>query len=152
MKPRYTFLLVCVAIMLLFSCTKDSGPYVIYEEIVNEPINNGGTNQPNIPDPTIYAYTISYNTHVKNMLQQNCVQACHSPQHPKLDLRPQVSYNQLLTDGFSAPYVNSTNPEQSSLYLHLAGVYTLMPQGGPKLSQGKIDTVYTWIAQGTLNN
>lgn len=152
MKSKYIFLLASLVMVFLFSCTKDSGPYVVYEEIIAEPINKGDTNEPTIPDPTIYTYTISYNTDVKPMLQQNCVQACHSPQHPKLDLRPQVSYNQLLTDGFSAPYVNSTSPAQSSLYLHLAGVYTLMPQGGPKLSQGKIDTVYTWIAQGALNN
>lgn len=153
MKSSVTFILASVALMLLFSCTKDSGPYVVYEEITNTPpVNNGGTNEPTIPDPTIYAYTISFGTHVKPMLQQNCVQACHSPQHPKLDLRPQVSYDQLLIDGFSAPYVDTLNPQQSSLYLHLAGVYTLMPQGGPKLLQGKIDTVYTWIAQGALNN
>lgn len=137
---------------LFFSCEKDSGPYII--EIPKEEKSNNDTiiTDPIIPTPTVYPYTISYETHVKPVFQQNCIQACHNPQHPKLDLRPSVSYAQLLTDGFSAPYVNITNPNQSILYLHLAGVYTLMPQGGPKLSQGQIDTVYTWIAQGALNN
>jgi hypothetical protein len=154
MKTILFITLFLLLFSLFFSCEKDSGPYVavLGNPIDTTKIDTNGTGQPTIPDPTIYSYSISYGTHVKPVFQQNCIQACHNPQHPKLDLRPSVSYAQLLTDGFSAPYVNTINPEQSSLYLHLAGVYTLMPQGGPKLSQGQIDTVYTWIAQGALNN
>lgn len=154
MKTILFIALFLLLFSLFFSCEKDSGPYVAAIEIVADTtkIDTNGTGQPTIPEPTIYSDSIFYGTHVKPVFQQSCVQACHNPQHPKLDLRPSVSYAQLLTDGLNAPYVNITNPEQSSLYLHLAGVYTLMPQGGPKLSQGKIDTIYTWIAQGALNN
>ena len=152
MKKIVYTLIICFVFPFLTSCEKDSGPYIT--DIPIEEISNNDTivTGPTIPDPTIFSYTISYGTHIKPMLSQNCVQACHNPQHPKLDLRQNVSYAELLTDGFSAPYVNTLTPNQSILYLHLVGIYTLMPQGGPKLSQGKIDSVYTWIAQGALNN
>jgi hypothetical protein len=147
MKRTISLIILTVfALTVFFSCDKDSGPYII--EIPNEEgTNNDTTTTPTVPDPTVFSYSISYGSDIKPLLQQNCVQSCHNSQHPKLDLRPQVSYDQLLTDGFSAPYVDIINPNQSLLYLHLAGIYTLMPQGGPQLSQGKIDSVYTWISQ-----
>lgn len=153
MKKFILVLIIAISYGVLSSCEKDIGPYIAESDSTLLPIDTSSNpQQDTIPDPTIFPYTISYNNHIKQMLAQNCVQACHSPQHPKLDLRPPVSYDQLLTDGFSAPYVNTTSPDQSILYLHLAGIYSLMPQGGPKLSQGKIDSVYTWIAQGAQNN
>ena len=151
-KITYIYTVISLLILALYSCEKDSGPYIVelpHEELINNDTNTTG---PTIPDPTVFTYTISYDTDIKPIFSQNCVQACHNPQHPKLDLRPNVSYAELLTDGFSAPYVNVATPNQSILYLHLAGIYSLMPQGGPQLSQGKIDSVYTWISQGALNN
>ena len=139
-------------LIILSSCEKDSGPYIVKMPYEEEITNDTTTTTPTIPSPTVFTYTISYGSDIKPMLSQNCVQSCHNTQHPKLDLRQQVSYDQLLTDGFSAPYVNTVTPNQSILYLHLAGIYTLMPQGGPQFSQGKIDSVYTWITQGALNN
>lgn len=148
-KTNYIHIISIFALFTFYSCIKDSGPY--FKVIPIEEVDNSPTISV-VPEPTVYSYTILYGTDIAPMLQQSCVQNCHSPQHPKLDLRPQVSYAQLLTDGFSAPYVNVGTPNQSILYLHLVGLYSLMPQGGPALSQGKIDSVYTWISQGALNN
>lgn len=137
-------LLALVTLLMFTSCLSDKGPYIVRPEVV-VPVDT-------LPKPTVFPYTISFTTHIRKIFTRNCVMGCHNPSHPKLDLRPPVAYAQLLTDGFSAPYVNPVNPEHSNLYLHLAGVYELMPRGGPKLPQPTIDTVYTWIAQGALNN
>lgn len=153
---RNTIIISALTIIAGFfiACEKDQGPYILTPLVVEDTTTTTPPPPPPPPmdTPTVFTYTISYGTDISPMLQQNCVQACHNQNHPKLDLRPQASYNQLLTDGVSAPYVNTTTPIQSLLYLHLAGVYTLMPEGGPALSQGKIDSVYTWISQGALNN
>ena len=135
--------------VMFFSCAKDEGPFVKYIPPVNDTVPDV---QDSIPAPTAYSYTISFWTDVKPIFTGNCVMMCHNMEHPKLDLRPPVAYDQLLTDGSSAPYVIPMAPAPSNLYLHLNGEYALMPQGGSKLSQGKIDTVYTWIAQGALDN
>lgn len=144
-----TVIIIVLTLFWLNSCDKDKGPYFIENIYIPQDTT---TPPPTVTPPTVFSYSISYNNDIKFMFQESCVQQCHNQQHPKLDLRPQVSYNQLLTDGLNAPYVNTISPEQSSLYLHLAGIYTLMPLNGPALSQGKIDTVYTWISQGALNN
>jgi hypothetical protein len=150
-----SFSLAVILSIIIFSCAKDEGPF-IKKSITPIPQDTTPTPQDTtpttMPEPTVFPYTISFNTDVKPIFPASCVQGCHNPNHPKLDLRPNVAYNQLLTAGVSAPYVNVPMPKQSILYLHLVGVYTLMPKGGPKLSQGKIDTVYTWITQGALDN
>jgi len=150
------FFLVGTFSIMVFSCAKDEGPFIKKTATVPTPKDTvptpKDTTPSTIPEPTVFPYTILFNTDVKPIFPASCVQGCHNPNHPKLDLRPNVAYKQLLTDGFSAPYVNVSTPKQSILYLHLVGVYTLMPKGGQKLSQGKIDTVYTWITQGALDN
>lgn len=135
--------------LLLFSCAKDEGPFVNNTNTGNTITD---TTIITIPEPTVYSYPISFGTDVKPIFPASCVMGCHNPQHPKLDLRPPVAYDQLLTDGASAPYVNVTDPKLSILYLHLVGIYTPMPLDNPKLPQGQIDTIFTWISQGALNN
>ena len=151
MKTHYTYLvrlLPLVITIFLFSCAKDEGPFVVKDAMGPlDPIPSNG-----IPDPTVFSYPISFASDIKPIFQASCLQGCHNPNHPTLDLRPSVAYNQLTSLGVNAPYVNATNPESSSLYLHLVGVYTPMPKNNAQLSQGLIDTVYTWIYQGTLNN
>ncbi len=139
---------IALLIFFLQSCAKDEGPFVR----VTPSANNDTTDIPQIPEPTVFPYTISFTNHVRPLFPASCVQGCHNPSRAKLDLRPSVAYDQLLTDGFSAPYVDTLMPKISVLYKHLTGEYTLMPMGGPKLSQGMIDTVYNWIVQGALNN
>lgn len=135
--------------ILMSSCAKDEGPFVIIDPNIEDTTSHPPDT---IPEPSIFPYLISFNSDVKPIFPAGCIMACHNPNHPKLDLRPPVAYEQLLTAGAGAPYVNVDHPKHSTLYLHLVGVYELMPQGGPKLSQGKIDTVFTWIYQGALNN
>ncbi|MBP8725846.1 MAG: hypothetical protein KBF37_04305 [Saprospiraceae bacterium] len=129
----------------LTSCEKDQGPLIL------EGHGDHGHSCDTVVDPPA-GDTLSYNNFIKPMLAKGCVQGCHNPSHPKLDLRPPVSYNQLLTDGYHAPYVDPANPESSLLIRHLRGEELLMPQGGPAWPSEKIDSVLLWIRQGALNN
>jgi hypothetical protein len=148
MKNKVKIFFSVLAIILMISCAKDEGPFVR--------VSTSNTNKPNdsikIIEPTVLPFTIRFNDHIKPIFRSNCIQGCHSPSHPKLDLRPPVAYNQLLTLGKSAPYVNPAEPKKSILYLHLVGIRLPMPKDKPKLSQATIDTVYTWISQGAANN
>jgi hypothetical protein len=139
---------------LFFACAKDEGPFIKKTPSVpvTDTLPNNNDTVITIPEPTVYTYSIGFSTHVKPIFQASCIMGCHNSNHPYLDLRPPVAYNELLTTGASAPYVNTGMPKLSVIYKHLVGIYTLMPKGGPKLPQGKIDTVYTWISQGALNN
>lgn len=148
-RIKHVLLSILFLLQLSFfiSCDKDSGPYIKIIKNLNDTLDLD-----TIPEPTVYPYSIKFGADIKPIFTGNCVRACHNPSHPKLDLRPPVVYKQLLTDGKSAPYVNIVTPKQSLLYLHLTGIYTLMPKDGPKLSQGKIDSVFTWISQGAIDN
>ncbi len=153
-RLAFVFTTICI---VLFACAKDEGPFV--KKITqNPPPNDTVPKNPNdtipnpIPEPTVFPYTIRFGADIKPLFQASCISGCHNMHHPKLDLRPPVAYNQLLSNGSSAPYVNVSTPKHSILYLHLVGVYTLMPKNGQKLPQGQIDTVFTWISQGALNN
>lgn len=94
--------------------------------------------------------TISYSTQVQPIFDENCIN-CHNETHSKLDLRSSVSYSELLYTGFSASYVNTTNPDLSNLYMHLTGTLSQMPPSSP-LSQTDKDIIYYWIAQGAVSN
>ena len=133
MMKGITYLIIGLTmIILLFACNKDKGPFFIEEADISE------------------IDTVSYSTHIQPIFDMNCV-ACHNASHAKLDLLTSVSYNELLTTGFSAPYVNTTNPEQSNLYLHLTGALSIMPPAG-SLSLNDQELVLLWITQGALNN
>lgn len=150
--------LLAIGIVLFHpSCSKDEGPFIIAPVGTTTPsdsthLTDTVNNKDSTNSPTVYTYTILYSVHVKPLLAFKCVQGCHNPSHPKLDLRPPVSYVELLTDGASAPYVDTIQPGNSIIHKHLTGEYTPMPKDGPSLSQGKIDTIYTWISQGAKNN
>ena len=148
MKNYIISIIIFSLIILIISCAKDKGPLV--RKTTNAP--NKPIDSINIPEPTILPITISFNNHIKPVFKNNCIQGCHNPSHPKLDLRPPVAYNQLLTLGKSAPYVNPAEPKKSILYLHLVGIRHPKPKDKPKLQQAAIDTVYTWIYQGAAND
>ena len=116
----------------VYSCTKDKGPFTPSKVDTSE------------------IDTVSFTTHVQPIFDASCI-SCHNASHSKLDLQPAVSYNQLLTGGFSAPYVDTANPTQSNIYLHLTGALSIMPPSG-SLPDGNIDVVLLWIEQGALNN
>ena len=148
MKNQNIFILIFSLILFIISCSKDKGPLVRKTNKLPDKPNDSI----NILEPTILPITISFNNHLKPVFKNSCIQGCHTPSHPKLDLRPPVAYNQLLTLGKSAPYVNPAEPKKSILYLHLVGIRLPMPKDKPKLYQSAIDTVYTWIVQGAANN
>lgn len=161
------FMSLPILLLISQSCEKDQGPFIVTppntapqdtntnKDTTKTPVDTTDTNKPIvIPEPTQYSYLISFNTHVKPILQTNCMgSTCHNPKHPDgLDLRPQAAYNSIWLNGKNAPYVDTLQPKNSILYLHLVGIRTPMPKDLPKLAQGKIDTIYTWIAQGAYNN
>ena len=125
------FLVVCFLITVMFgSCTKDQGPLII---------------QPApIPGDTM----ISFTRDIQPLFDAMCIR-CHNEWHPFLDLRSCCSYEQLLTSGHLAPYVDSLDPENSILIGRLRGVeFPLMPPDGGRVSEGMIDTIKVWILQG----
>jgi hypothetical protein len=119
-------------IILLFACNKDEGPFI-----------SGGIDVSEID-------TVSYSTHIQPIFDANCI-SCHNASHAKLDLQQAISYDQLLTDGFSASYVDTANPAQSNLYLHLTGGLAIMPPSGALLQTDQ-DLILLWIDQGASNN
>lgn len=132
MKTINIITLIIISLLFLLSCNKDKGPYLSSSTNFNE------------------KDTVSYSQHIQPLLDANCI-SCHNASHSKLDLQSAVSYNQLLTDGFSAPYVDTANPSQSNLYLHLTGALSLMPPAGA-LSLNDQELFLLWIEQGAENN
>lgn len=133
MMKRITYFIIGLTMaILLFACNKDKGPF-----------ETGGVDVSEID-------SISYTTHIQPIFDVNCV-ACHNASHSKLDLQTAVSYTQLLTNGFSAPYVDTANPAQSNLYLHLTGALSIMPPSS-SLSLNDQELILLWIDQGALNN
>lgn len=132
---RITLKYIAVILIIGFfsACNKDKGPYSIAQEIDVSVIDS-----------------ISYIVHVQPIFDANCIN-CHNASHSKLDLQSAVSYNQLLYTGFSASYVNVSNPPQSKLYLHLTGALAIMPPSGA-IQQSEQDLVLKWIEQGALDN
>lgn len=121
-------------IMTLFfssSCTKDEGPLII------EPIVDTTTNG---VDP------ISFANDIQPIFDASCA-SCHNETHD-LDLRQGYAYDQLLTDGANAPYVDTANPDQSAIYIRPS---TDMPPSGA-LQSFETNKISKWIEQGALDN
>ncbi len=92
---------------------------------------------------------VSFNEDILPILVSNCV-SCHQSDKvfPGLILSAEMAYDQLLFDGVNAPYVNTNDPEASSLYFRLN---LDMPQFG-LLSNTKIAMVLKWIQDGAKND
>ena len=92
---------------------------------------------------------VSFNDDILPILVSNCV-SCHQigKVSPELILSAEMAYNQLLYDGVNAPYVNTDDPEASSLYFRLN---LDMPQFG-LLSTDKIAMILKWIQDGAKND
>ena len=119
-------------ISLFFACNKDEGPYILGEINVSD------------------IDTVSFSMHIQPIFDANCI-SCHNTSHAKLNLQRTVSYDELLVSGFSASYVNTTNPARSNIYLHLVGDLSVMPPSG-LLSSRNQELVFKWIDQGANNN
>ncbi|WMI68674.1 hypothetical protein [Mangrovimonas sp. YM274] len=117
MKLTYTSIL---ALLLLFNCSNDS--------------------EDDLTDDTPITETITYNEHIKPIMDNNCIN-CHS--------NPPVN---------GAPMALTTyeTVKESMLNRNLFGRITtdntalLMPVGGPKLPQNLIDQVEQWETDGLL--
>jgi len=128
MKISKYLLLSIVIIGLSTSCEK---AYVMPEPIIP-------------PDPN--APPISFATEIIPIFT-SC-QGCH-PGANALDLSVANAYNQLLTDGPNAPYVDIANPTASLLYNK---INTGGSMNGYIGSQGDIAKILTWITEGAQNN
>ena len=124
MRPIVVYLFM-IAVCLLASCERS---YVAPPEP--------------IPD-------VSFNEDILPILVANC-KSCHEMDKvfPGLILSTEMAYNQLLFDGANAPYVNTNDPEASSLYFRLN---LDMPQFG-LLSNTKIAMILKWIQDGAKND
>lgn len=115
----------------LFSCEKDSGPYIV---------------PPTVVPP------VSFSTEIQPIFDSYCI-SCHDENHSYLNLKPCCSWYELSATGYNAPYIDTINPEQSTLYKRIAGVIApVMPSTGTPLSQNDIDIILRWIDEGAKNN
>lgn len=92
---------------------------------------------------------VSFKNDLLPILVLHC-KSCHEVDKvfPGLILNAEMSYNQLLSDGVNAPYVNTNDPESSILYRRMNKD---MPQFG-LLSNDKIALFLKWIQDGAENN
>jgi hypothetical protein len=119
-----------ICLIFLSSCTKDQGP--LYDTSI------------------ISSDTVSFQYDIQPIFNANCA-GCHNASNTKLKLISGYSYNQLLFDGFEAPYVDTINPELSKLYKYITGESALMPPTG-EMDGENINLIYNWIRQGAKNN
>ena len=114
---RLTLLTVCAVVGLICSCEK----YVI----------------PKSDIPT----DVSYSSDVQPIFDDKCTSSnCHGGGRSP-DLRPSNSYNSLTNGG----YVNTDDPESSSLYI-------MMQDAHGTSTQDEAAMILGWITEGALNN
>ena len=141
MKKIFTYTL-CLGLMSLYlllisSCTKDSGPHVL-------------------SDPND---SLSLSNDIQPIFTQNCVR-CHGGFAPQsnMNLEDGKSYNSIVNVSafsYSGIRVKPFSADSSVLWNKDAGtgVYgQQMPPGGPYLQAFEIDYIKKWINQGAKNN
>lgn len=99
--------------------------------------------------PGVIPETVSFSTDIIPIFTTSCV-VCHSNGSifPGLILTPDEAYDQLLTDGTNAPYMDPSYPESSSLYIRMNSD---MPPSG-LVSNNKLEIILKWIEEGAENN
>ncbi|MCC7232582.1 MAG: hypothetical protein IT242_06530 [Bacteroidia bacterium] len=133
MKTKLLILISVILVLIIVSCEKDSGPYIITK-------------------PVDTTHIVSFSNEIQPIFNDRCI-VCHNQNHPFLDLRPGYSYDQLLYTGANAPYVDINNPEQSILYEHIMGVNaSIMPPNNPPLTDDQKNLILLWIIQKAQNN
>lgn len=146
MRHFWNFLfLMGIAAGILMSCNKDDGPY--YTSVAVEPVNLADSSgDTNAMDDKIWSFAAD----IQPVFTRYCI-TCHSEVHAKLNLKSGISYEQLKSTGFNAPYIDENTPEKSRLYRHLTGDLLLMPPNG-KLGAAQIEMVKNWMEQGGNDN
>lgn len=113
------------------SCRKDSGPYI---------------NPPDNPIP------VSFTNEIQPIFNSYCI-SCHNETHPYLNLKSCCSWFELMATGYNAPYLDTINPEQSTLYKRITGVVApVMPPSGNTLAETDINIIKKWMEEGAKNN
>lgn len=99
--------------------------------------------------PEVIPETVSFSTDIIPIFTTSCA-VCHASGSifPGLILTPDEAYDQLLTDGTNAPYVDPSYPESSSLYVRMNSD---MPPSG-LVSNNKLEIILKWIEEGAENN
>ena len=96
-------------------------------------------------DPNAPPKYVSFSGDLQPIFDRSCnTSGCHDGAHSP-NLKPEVSYNELLNGGF----VNTTIPEQSTIYTVLQ-TGSMPPTG--KLPPDEIKKVLDWIKLGAPNN
>jgi hypothetical protein len=92
--------------------------------------------------------TVSFANDILPIFNNSCsVSGCHTPGAKSPDLSASNAFNSLVTGN----YLNTTNPETSSLYLWMTGKKgTPMPVSGINKDYNAL--VKAWIKQGANNN
>ena len=131
MKNLFRILILISIGLFLNSCYYDSFPEVEEPDIT----------PPNPDEP------VSYSEQIQPIWDSKCV-FCHNGNEPP-DLRPEVSYDVLTTEG----WVVKGDADSSILYKSLLGVdgVPLMPPG-QKLPDEQIGWVEEWINDGAPDN
>jgi len=89
--------------------------------------------------------TISFSADILPLFATNC-QGCH-PGSNALDLTAANAYDQLWTTGPNAPYINTSNPKSSKLYLAITGVMEQYLNSSTDRTN-----ILCWMTQGATNN
>lgn len=129
-NTKFCYLVILITIIGFTGCTKDQGPIII------KPEKKGNSTE-----------LKSFSQDIIPLFDLKCVD-CHDDTHEKLDLRPCCAHDQLWSGGKNAPYIDTINPEQSTLYKM---VQTEMPPSSP-LQDYQCEIILEWIKQGAKNN
>ncbi|MFP5470248.1 MAG: hypothetical protein ACLGGV_01510 [Bacteroidia bacterium] len=125
--------LIVVISIFAVGCAKDEGPFNTTEIVdLNDTLQ------------------VSFKIDVQPIFDSYCT-SCHGSNHSKLVLINSQSYNQLMTDGAKAPYINISDPENSIIMGYLNGKPTYMPPSG-SIPEFEKEVILKWIGQGAKNN
>lgn len=130
---KKAFLLLAIFTLSIYSCEKDSGPYIVN------------------PPTTAVPVLVSYINEIQPIFNDYCI-SCHDEFHPSLNLKTCCSWDQLMNTGASSPYVDTITPSNSLLYQRITGtIPPQMPLGTP-LSTSDMELILKWIEEGARNN
>ena len=90
-------------------------------------------------DATPLPAVVSYDANVKPIIDANCV-SCHTSVYGNSSPYSFNNYTTVRQSAENGELIQRINRQPSD--------FMLMPQGGPKLPQNKIDIIQRWIDQG----
>jgi hypothetical protein len=101
-----------------------------------------------VPKVVVVDFPVSFSKDIVPILTEDCAKpTCHVNGGVPPNLMADKAYDQLTGLG----YVDTTNVEQSILYVRITSTTKPMPPNG-KLEPEEIAYIKAWIEQGALNN